>query len=200
MEIKSSGTFEEACQHQFELICSLAVGSTPTAHTAIAKLSGFKCVTCGASLYPLQGSSPVLGIAVPLTTAAPESKKPAAQAREPAKSTADPEKGLPGTEMMQLTAELGIVSPPGCGCKSRAAWMDSVGLETCRASAPDLRLMIRANWDKWGWKDKLSAVSASAWKAAGLGIDPRDPVTDLLEIAFDRAEEKMTAHNAKDQA
>lgn len=103
----------------------------------------------------------------------------------------DPAKGLPGTEMLQLTAELGITSPPGCGCKGTAATMDRLGLEECRARITDLRLSIAAGWSAWGWQDKLKAVTASAWKAAGLGVNPTDPVRDLLEIALDRAEAKM---------
>lgn len=129
--------------------------------------------------------------------AAAKASKAQAKAAKPAPTTKapknppDPSKGLPGTEMLSLTAELGIVSPASCGCKSTAAMMDRLGVSECRARSADLRMMIAAGWETWGWKDKLKAVAASAWKAAGLGVNPTDPVRDLVEIALDRADAKL---------
>lgn len=121
----------------------------------------------------------------------PRGHNDAAAKIETSKQHGDPKKGLPGTEMLLLTKELGIHSPAGCGCKSMALNMDRLGLDECRARLPDLKLMVAGNWASWGWKDKLSAVSAAAWKAAGLGVNPTDPVRDLLEIALERAEAKI---------
>lgn len=126
----------------------------------------------------------------------PEKDKSDAAAQPKEKNQiGDPAKGLPGTEMLLLTEELGIKSPPTCGCKSMALQMDRLGLEECRSRISDLKLSIASNWTHWGWKDKLSAIAASAWKAAGLGINPTDPVRDILELALDRAEAKMKELN-----
>lgn len=110
---------------------------------------------------------------------------------EHAKSKGDPAKGLPGTEMLSLTESFGIQSPDGCGCKTMAAMMDNLGLAECRARAADLRLTMAASWDSWGWRAKLSAVTAAVWNGAGLKVSPTDPIRDLLELAFERAEAKM---------
>lgn len=191
-EIRSSGTFEAGCQH-VNLTCDLTVGQTPTANTSVAQLSQFQCTDCGVALYPVgpKGGA-VEGIAVPLVTTAPAAKSPAKPAARKSPTPPDPSKGLAGTEMLSLTAELGIVSPPGCGCKGTAATMDRLGVEGCRERISDLRLMVAGAWESWGWKDKLKAVAASAWKAAGLGVNPTDPVRDLLEIAIERADAKRT--------
>lgn len=191
MEIKSSGTFEAECQHT-SLTCELAAGKTPTANTSLAQISQFRCADCGVALYAIgPGGKPANFITVPLVTTAPEVKsRPAKESSE--KSPPDSSKGLPGTEMLSLTSELGIVSPPGCGCKGMAATMDRLGVEGCRERITDLRLTVAGNWGAWGWKEKLAAVAASAWKAAGLGVNPADPVRDLLEISIERAEAKLT--------
>ena len=186
-EIRSSGTFDAPCQHDIELSCSLRVGKTPTDNTSVALVEEFRCVTCGANLYAIDGKGkPTNGLRVPLVTTAPDAKvRPQAESKTP-----DPSKGLAGTEMLSLTAELGIVSPPGCGCKGTAATMDRLGVDGCRERITDLRLSVAANWEAWGWRDKLKAVTAAGWKAAGLGVNPTDPVRDLLEIAIERADAK----------
>lgn len=156
----------------------------------------FLCPDCGAiaTIYAAGGPVDIGRIlwsweGVP---AKPErGKSDAIAVPQPNKKIGDPKKGLPGTEMLQLTSELGIKSPATCGCKSMALNMDRLGLDECRARLPDLKLMIAGNWAAWGWKDKLSAVSSAAWKAAGLGVNPTDPVRDMLEIALERAEAKM---------
>lgn len=186
---------ETICQHP-RLTYRRSVLVTDSSDTARLKVSGASCPDCG------------IEFVMPTATGFAESATLALVSRERAKEmalaksksppapaapvpTADPAKGLPGTEMLQLTAELGIVSPPACGCKGAAAQMDRMGLDECRARSADLRIMIASNWANWGWKDKLAAVAAAAWKGAGLGVNPTDPVRDLLEIAFDRAETKM---------
>lgn len=193
-EVRSSETFEEPCQHLFELTCTLAVGSTPKPESALARIGGFRCATCGVALYPLSNGKPVEGISVPLVTTAPDAKPgrtaPTGKAEQTPAKSPDPAKGLPGTEMLSLTAELGIVSPAACGCKTLAAQMDKLGVDGCRAMMSDLKVTMHVNWESWGWRDKLKAVAASAWKAAGLGVNPTDPVRDLLEIAIERAEKK----------
>lgn len=189
MEIKSGTTFDAGCQHT-SLTCELAAGKTPTANTSVAQISQFRCADCGIALYAVgNGGKPANFITVPLVTTAPEVKsrpKPESLGKSPEKAEG------PGTEMLSLTAELGIVSPPGCGCKGMAATMDRLGVEGCRERITDLRLSVAANWSAWGWKEKLAAVAASAWKAAGLGVNPTDPVRDLLEISIERAESKIT--------
>lgn len=120
-----------------------------------------------------------------------KANKPApAKPERPSKSLSDPSKGLPGTEMLLLTSELGIVAPPGCGCKGMAATMDKLGVDGCRQRHLEIKLAVEANWEAWGWKDKLKAATSSAWKAVGLGVRPTDPVRDLVEIAIERADKK----------
>lgn len=152
----------------------------------------FKCRECGEVAWVHTSKGPMQAGTILWSWTAPAPSTPSTDAKkEPTKS--DSLKGLAGTEMLLLTDELGVKSPPGCGCKSTAAMMDRLGLEECRARVADLRLIIASNWEAWGWRDKLKAVSASAWKAAGLGISPTDPVRDLLELSFERAEQKMLA-------
>lgn len=102
--------------------------------------------------------------------------------------TEPPRSSGPGTEMIALTEELGIESKPGCTCKSTAMTMDRLGVEGCRNRINELTLTVEANWESWGWKDKLRAVTKAAWKAAGLGVKPTDPVRSLLELAIERAD------------
>lgn len=187
-EIRSSGTFDAGCQH-LSLTCELTAGKTPTANTSVAQIGQFRCADCGVALYPMGNNGTSELIRVPLVTTAPEAKVRPSAERQPPKPP-DPTKGLAGTEMLSLTAELGIVSPPGCGCKGTAATMDRLGVDGCRERITDLRLSVAANWEAWGWSDKLKAVAAAGWKAAGLGVNPTDPVRDLLEIAIERADSK----------
>lgn len=96
----------------------------------------------------------------------------------------------PGTEMLRLTEELGVESKPGCSCKSTARTMDKLGVDGCRDRINELVLTVESNWDSWGWKEKVMAVSKASWKAVGLGINPTDPLRCLLELAINRAETK----------
>lgn len=99
------------------------------------------------------------------------------------------QEGGPGTEMMELTRQLGVETVPGCSCKSTAATMDKLGVDGCRRRINELVLQVEANWDSWGWKKQLVAVTKAAWKAAGLGVNPTDPVRSLIELALHRAEQ-----------
>ena len=193
-EIKSSGTVDASCQH-VSLTCELMAGKTPTANTSVAFIGQFRCADCGVALFAVgpKGQT-VANIQVPLITTAPVEKPQ----QNPKGKPPDPAKGLPGTEMLSLTVELGIVSPPGCGCKSTAALMDRIGVAECRSRSADLRMMIAGGWEAWQWKDKLKAIAAAAWNGAGLKVSPTDPVRDLLELSFERAEAKMT--KSKEQA
>lgn len=191
-EIKSTETVKADCQH-LSLTCEMKSGTTPTVKTAVAIFHGFRCVDCGVTFNtvdPKGRSTPDVSIPLILTTPAQKPEVKAASNKKPVKSSADPKKGLPGTEMLLLTSELGIEAPPGCGCKGMAVTMDKLGVDGCRERINELKLGIAANWDSWGWKDKLGAFKASAWKAVGLGISPTDPVRDLVEIAIERADKK----------
>lgn len=196
--IQASGV-KKVCQHP-NMQHDFVVIETNTDETAIAEHKGYHCPDCGRSFHiigtdrkPQPFARVMLSEHLPHISEIADKSRPAKESpkREPP-APPDPSKGLPGTEMLRLTEELGVVSPPGCGCKSMAANMDRLGVDECRARIPDLRLAVAGAWENWGWKDKLKAVAASAWKAAGLGVSPTDPVRDLLEIALDRADAKRT--------
>jgi hypothetical protein len=116
-----------------------------------------------------------------------------AEAAKKTGTTGDPQKGLPGTEMLQVTSELGIETYEGCGCKSVAAAMDVLGVEGCRRRRNELILQIDAGLEGWGWSQKLKAATAAMWKAVGMGVSVTDPVVSLFEISVDRAEKKAKA-------
>lgn len=192
--LESVETVETICDHP-RLQYKRSVVRTGTSDTGALKLSGFHCPDCELDFVATTDKGAAAeGVTIPLVTLdrlAQKATKPAGRAVQPEKPKAPekPKEG-PGTEMLQLTNELGIVSPPACGCKSMAATMDRLGVHGCRERITDLRLSVAAGWDAWGWRDKLKAVTAATWKSAGLGVSPTDPVRDLLEIAIERAEQK----------
>ena len=102
--------------------------------------------------------------------------------------------GFPGTELLNLTAELGIRHPKRCDCKRLARWMDRIGVNGCLVHFQHIVGRVRDNAAIWGWKDKLFNTATAAWKAVLSGlvlqIDPRDPIPGLVEIAIRRAEKK----------
>lgn len=125
-------------------------------------------------------------------------KTPTAAQAQPAGP--DPADGLPGTEMLQITQELGIEDRPGCGCKGMAATMNRLGTEGCRMRVPELTLSIQATYKSWtGW-DKLMFASKAAWKAVGLGVKPTDPIKHLVNLAIDRAEAKARVYRESQKA
>lgn len=109
------------------------------------------------------------------------------------KISVDPKRGLPGSKMLWLTGELGITVQPGCPCKSQAMLMDQMGVEGCRKRRNELVMVVEANLEAWDWKVKLLAAPKAVWKGLGLGIDPRDPVGCLVDLAVDMAEKDAAA-------
>lgn len=99
-------------------------------------------------------------------------------------------KGVPGTQMLKLTKELGVIEKPNCTCRAVAKKMDAWGTEGC--SLPENHAwiveQIRANAAKWTWAEKIGIAMRAATSDLMLVIDPLDIYGSLVKEAIRRAD------------
>jgi hypothetical protein len=97
----------------------------------------------------------------------------------------------PGTELLLLLSSLGITEKPGCDCK--AATMDAWGVDGCRERRDEIAGWLRENQDKFGWREKLAAVTAAVESGLVFSINVFDPFGSIVDEAIRRAGQAATA-------
>jgi len=96
----------------------------------------------------------------------------------------------PGTELTNLLSSLGVVSKPNCTCRAMANQMDIWGVQGCREPAHHQQILttIHSNKDKWGWKDRVLAITKAVTSGLAFKLNPLDPFPSLIDEAIRRAE------------
>jgi hypothetical protein len=98
----------------------------------------------------------------------------------------------PGTEMLGLTKELGIIEKPNCSCRAVAKKMDEWGVVGCQdpANLAWIIVQMQANAAKYSWLEKLQVAMSAAASPLALVIDPLDIYGSLVREAIRRADAK----------
>lgn len=100
----------------------------------------------------------------------------------------------PGTELLAITSELGIVAKPNCSCKATAAKMDSWGIEGCEQNRDWIVQQMEANAAKWSWLEKLQIAATNAVNPLALSLAFRGNVYHAL---LDEAIQRAKAHKVE---
>lgn len=115
---------------------------------------------------------------------------PKAKCREAAENPTAPQVhrlpplGGTGTELSLIFAELGIKPKASCGCKAKAAAMDSWGIEGCKERRVEILEWMREAYDSASFGEWLAAGISAAWQGK-----PKS-CAGLLDLAIERAEQK----------
>lgn len=104
----------------------------------------------------------------------------------------------PGTQMKQMLESLGIKPASSCSCRKAANWMDILGVDGCREKRDTIHKLVSENYDRWGWKEKLSLFGAGVLSVLPGGIawkmrDKTDPVGSMIDMAIEREESRLAA-------
>jgi hypothetical protein len=94
----------------------------------------------------------------------------------------------PGTELLNLNAQLKIRPKRGCKCHALAVRMDELGIEGCRAHRVELLAALAENYQLYGRLDKLTAAVHALATGIAFRLDPRDPLGSLFDEALRRAQ------------
>lgn len=97
----------------------------------------------------------------------------------------------PGTEMFQITKELGITEKPNCTCRATAKKMDELGIDGCELQREWIVQQLEANAAKWSWLEKLQIAANNVTNPLALSIAFRgNTYHALLDEAIARAKAK----------
>lgn len=101
--------------------------------------------------------------------------------------------GGPGTEMLQLTKELGITEKPNCSCRATAKKMNELGVEGCEQQREWIVQQLEGNAAKWSWLEVLQIAASNAVNPLALSLAFRGNIYHaLLDEAIARAKARLT--------
>lgn len=91
----------------------------------------------------------------------------------------------PGTELMNLLADLGISPTEDCDCHEKAEKMDAWGLSKCKDNRGVIIQWLRDGQGRWRWKARLRHIIQATRLA--FKVSPLDPFPGLVDEALRRA-------------
>lgn len=95
-----------------------------------------------------------------------------------------------GTELTAIFTELGIKPKASCGCKAKAAAMDSWGVAGCKERRAEILTWMQEAYEGISWNEWL----ATGYKLMGKQwFNPLAPFGSILDEAIRRAEQRQSA-------
>lgn len=150
----------------------------------------FRCTTCDIRVVvPVGKALPEIEDKLP---SCEDVKKKSANVRPLDNLVREVENGVGvGSQLWKLNKRLGIGTKNICSnCLNLAITMNKLGPKGCKEHREDLIKLLRKNAKNLGWADYLKAGANALVLGWALKINPKDPISDMLDYAIKKAEEE----------
>jgi hypothetical protein len=98
----------------------------------------------------------------------------------------------PGTELRRMFRVLGVAPTKNCKCKAFDAWMDTLGVDGCRAARDEIAVKMQAKSAEFGLDAFLKAGLGAFRTGLAFKLNWSTPFLSLVDLAIERAEKAMS--------